>query len=152
MPFTELNPRPHLPTTASRIDPPSIAVSNLYRDLFDKAPTGYVVLCRDGLILEANRAAIVLLGSLNESLIGRRLASSVMSDAIDQFEQLLLHARTSDEVVEGELLFSRSGGTPFWASGSIQRTDNIETRTSFLVNLKDVSREKAETQQPTRKI
>ena len=70
MSFAELNPRPQIPATASRIDPPSGTISNMYWELFDKAPIGYVVLCRDGLILEANRAAIVLLGSANESLIG----------------------------------------------------------------------------------
>ena len=146
MSFAELNPRPQIPATASRIDPPSGTISNMYWELFDKAPIGYVVLCRDGLILEANRAAIVLLGSANESLIGRRLATSYINDANDPFEQLLLQARTSDGVMEERLLFSRCNGAQFWASVTIQRSDNIETRPCFLMTLKDVSSEKADEQ------
>ncbi|RLS74167.1 MAG: PAS domain S-box protein [Planctomycetota bacterium] len=146
MSFAERNPRPQIPATALRIDPPSGTTSNVYQELFDKAPIAYMVLCRDGLILEANQAAIVLLGSANESLIGRRLATSFIKDAIDQFEQLLLQARTSDGVMEGRLLFSRCNGAQFWASVTIQRSDDTETRPCFFMTLKDVSSEKAEEQ------
>ncbi len=154
MPFTERNPSKHLTFPASRLETPAASVNNLYRDLFDQAPIGYVVVCREGLILEANRAAIVLLGTLNESLIGRRLANSVVNDLIHQFEQLFVQARNSDGIVEGEFLFSRANGAPFWASVAIQRSYNIDdqARTSFLVTLKDVSREKAEEQLLTENI
>ena len=150
MPFSELNPHPHLPVQGSRIDHPATS-ANVYQELFDKAPIGYLVLCRDGLILEMNRAAVVLLGSQNESLIGQRITSLVIQDAIHQFEKLLLDARKSDgaldRAVEATLLFSRANGTRFWASVTIQRSDNLATRTSYLVILKDVSAEKAEEQQ-----
>ncbi len=124
----------------------STAVSSVYRELFDKAPVGYVTLCRDEVILEVNPAAASLLGAERRSLVGQRLESSVLKEAACEFRGLVSRAQESEQVVEGELWFCRADGTSFLAAVTIQKLQTADTRMSLLLTLKDISAKKAEEQ------
>ena len=146
MPSAELNPHPQRPGAASRIDSPVSTVSGVYRELFEKAPFAFVTLCPEGLILEANHAASVLLGLPGGVLSGRRLENSVCQSATEKFRECIYRAGRSDEVLEVEVLFSRADGSPFWVSVTMLKTEHADTRTSLLVTLRDISSEKVDQQ------
>ena len=144
MSSAERNPTRHHPGASSRLDPHSAPVHNVYRELFDKAPVGYVTLCREGLILEVNRAAAVLLGSTSESWNGQRLETALAEDCKERFRECVRKARTSDQVIETELRFSRNGGVPIWVSVTLLKSDHADSRAVILLTLKDISCEKLE--------
>ncbi len=146
MPFSNRNSRPQSPGASSGIDTSSASVSSVYRELFDKAPIGYVTVCRNGMVVEANQAAVNLLSGRSDALIGRRLESFVFKDATERFREFVEGARTSSHAVDGELRFTRACGSPFWASVTMLRSDTEENLTDLLVTLRDISTEKAEKQ------
>jgi PAS domain S-box-containing protein len=51
-----------------------------FRDLYDHAPVGYLSVTADGLILDANYAAAVMLGRERDAVIGRRLGVFAVDD------------------------------------------------------------------------
>ncbi len=85
-----------------------------YFDLYDLAPVGYVSLNEDGVIVEANLQAALMLGVNRSALLGARLASSVLPEDQDAF----YHHRRSlapdgdHQVVELRLVRKDSG--PLW--------------------------------------
>jgi PAS domain S-box-containing protein len=64
-----------------------------YRELFDFAPVGYVVVREDGAIVEVNLAAARLLGLERGSLRGRPLASFVPRSDVEALQGLLADVR-----------------------------------------------------------
>ena len=56
-----------------------------YFDLYDLAPVGYVSLNEDGVIVEANLQAALMLGVARSALLGTRLACSVLPEDQDAF-------------------------------------------------------------------
>ncbi|MFO1002457.1 MAG: PAS domain-containing protein [Planctomycetaceae bacterium] len=144
MSSAERNPTRHTTGTSSRPDSHSASVSWVYRELIDKSPVGYVTLCREGLIVEANRAAATLLGSTSESWNGKRLETALAEDCKDRFRDCVRKARTSDRVIETELQFNRGGGVPIPASVTMLKSDHADSGTELLLTLKDISCEKLE--------
>lgn len=62
-------------------------VRTRYFDLYDLAPVGYCTLSGDGRILQANRAASVLLGVSRDALVGASISGFVAPDDGDAYEQ-----------------------------------------------------------------
>jgi PAS domain S-box-containing protein len=98
------------------------AVANLekerqyYQDLFDYAPDSYFVTDGDGLILTANRSAIVLLGG---TPVGRKLQDFVVSEAQESFERLLGQLHRGTNVKNIDLRMQVPSGQTFEATLTI---------------------------------
>ena len=61
------------------------AYNERFRRLYDSAPTGYLTLDSDGLIVEANRALSSILKTSHPHLIGRRLSAFVAAHCQDRW-------------------------------------------------------------------
>lgn len=87
-----------------------------YRDLFEWTPDVYLVTDRDGVILEANRAAERLLGHETGLLLGQSIAAFLPQSEREPFG-LMLERMTGLEVVsDWELQLNRPGGGTFTAA------------------------------------
>jgi len=60
-----------------------------FKDLFELAPLGYLILTRDGQIMEANQAAIDFLGVVSDELPGQGFASFLAAPSRPTFAGLL---------------------------------------------------------------
>ena len=72
-----------------------------YEDLFESAPDAYLVTDMDGVIREANQAAVGLLGLSRRFLTGKPFATFIPGEA-QAFRRLLLEVPQSPEAVERE--------------------------------------------------
>ena len=68
-----------------------------FRNLYDSAPTGFLTVDFDGLILEANRSIAQILKTPHNGLIGRRLSSLVASHCQDRLRIALVELSTGQE-------------------------------------------------------
>ena len=86
-----------------------------YFDLYDLAPVGYCTLSEEGLILEANLTAAILLGVSRSKLVGRLMSGFVHKE--DQNNYYLYRKKffKSDEKISFELHLLRENNPPFWA-------------------------------------
>ena len=57
-----------------------------YRDLFENAPVGYVLMGFDGITRHANRKVCALLGAAESQLVGRRLIEFVLNEDRPRFQ------------------------------------------------------------------
>lgn len=76
-----------------------------YLDLFEHAPDGYVVTNSQGIILQANSAAIALLGKGDQFTVGFPLLSFIADHCREEFRQELARLRHPKEVRDWELWF-----------------------------------------------
>ncbi len=74
-----------------------------YEDLFESAPDAYLVTDPDGVIREANRAAVGLLGLSRRFLRGKPLATFIPEDERQAFRLLLRDIAQALETVEREM-------------------------------------------------
>jgi two-component system cell cycle sensor histidine kinase/response regulator CckA len=87
-----------------------------YFELYNLAPVCFFNLDRDGAILEANRAATLLLGITRERLLFHSFTKYILHEDQDVFylsRRLLLESRVSQEF---ELRLKHKSGVPIWAS------------------------------------
>jgi PAS domain S-box-containing protein len=116
-----------------------------YRELFDFAPDGYLVTGLDGTILEANRAAEVLIGVSGRNLIGRRLMEWMPEDArqvLAERIRILLEDGT-DRATEWQLEIMPHSGTCFPVTlgvRAVHDSDGLPVNLRLL--LRDVSERK----------
>ena len=74
-----------------------------YEDLFEAAPDAYLVTDTDGIIREANQAAVGLLGLSKRFLTGKPLATFIPEDERPAFRGLLREIAQSPKAVEREI-------------------------------------------------
>ncbi|MGD1994076.1 MAG: PAS domain S-box protein [Anaerolineae bacterium] len=87
-----------------------------YRAMFQKAPSGYLVTDREGVILEANLAAADLLHSSPEALIGTSLSNLLDADATEPtFHEQVERLRQAPAEV-WEIRLQPQEGNPFPAA------------------------------------
>ena len=102
-----------------------------YQDLFDAAPTPYIVTDALGHVQEANRAACEMLGLTARRLSGKPLAVYVAADARAAFRAGLDRCRASDCPAEWETTLHPRGRDPFPAaltvSGERDAAGNLTT-------------------------
>ncbi len=86
-----------------------------YFDLYDLAPVGYLALSEQGLVLEANLTAIVMLGVARSALLKQPLTRFILPEDQDIYylHHKQLHATGESQVCELRLL--RAAASPFWA-------------------------------------
>lgn len=111
-----------------------------YTDLYDFAPVGYFSLDRQGRILDVNLTGSLLLNIQRPQLLGMRLVRLVAPSSppvFPGFLELLFSGATRPTC---ELILSRRGRGPFWASchGSLDPSTDPERRTCR-VAVSDVS-------------
>ena len=71
-----------------------------YRDLFENAPVGYVLMGFDGVMRHANRNVCALLGAAESQLIGRRLIEFVLNEDRPRTPEAMRKATEEDAKVE----------------------------------------------------
>ena len=86
-----------------------------YLDLYDLAPVGYMTLNDRGLVLEANLAAVRLLGTERTSLIKMFFSHFVFEEFTDTFYLYLQQVFHSQSNQTCEIKLTRKDGTVFYA-------------------------------------
>jgi PAS domain S-box-containing protein len=85
-----------------------------YFDLYDLAPVGYVTLSEQGLILEANLTAAMLLGVARGTLIKRPFSSLMLPDDQNIYYRHRKQLFETRAPCACELRMLRKDGDPFW--------------------------------------
>jgi PAS domain S-box-containing protein len=88
---------------------------DLYLDIYEFAPIGYITLTRDALITEINLTGAALLGEERSKLIRRRFSSFVTPEDSDNWHQIFTRTVQHGDEWSCELLLQRGDGTRFHA-------------------------------------
>ncbi|MGO9118007.1 MAG: sensor histidine kinase [Desulfomonilaceae bacterium] len=102
-----------------------------FSDLYDFAPVGYVTLSDKGIILEANRTAVRLLGIERELLIKRPFSRLVCKEDADTFYLHVNRVFESGDEQTCEVKLVKRDGTLFHAqleSNSVKDLGGLRTR------------------------
>ncbi len=86
-----------------------------YFDLYDLAPVGYCTVSEEGLLLEANLAAINLLGLTRATLIGQRISRFILEEDQDSYYLIRKNLFASGQPQSCELRMVKKDGTVFSA-------------------------------------
>jgi PAS domain S-box-containing protein len=108
-----------------------------YKNLFDCAPVGYVMLTVTGEMLRANRVALRLFGLPRVSWPGQKLASFVVPEDRPRLQQYTVMAQ-SDTPIRGEVTLRNCEGLTYPVQLDMSLVPNSEL--NCLVVLTDVSR------------
>ena len=110
-----------------------------YFDLYDLAPVGYVVVSRNGTILEANLTTATMLGVGRGTLIGQSLARHVWQEDQDAYYLYRKRLFESAETLAIELRMTGSGPEPLWVLMETGLADDGEGTCTGRVVLSDIS-------------
>jgi PAS domain S-box-containing protein len=69
-----------------------------YRELFDRAPAGYLTLDEAGAVVRSNAAAVAMLGLSHAELLGQPLIAFVVDEHVTRLREHLRHARSNARV------------------------------------------------------
>ncbi|MGO9379456.1 MAG: PAS domain S-box protein [Dissulfurispiraceae bacterium] len=113
-----------------------------YFDLYDLAPAGYVSLNEEGIILEANLTATILLGVERNNLVGHPLFRFVCIE--DQDLYYLCRKRLVETSVNQAcvLRIAKKDGTPFWVRIDISTAQGIDNTKGSRAIIIDISERK----------
>ena len=117
-----------------------------YFDLYNQAPAGYLTLGAQGLILEANLAAVTLLGVSRGALLKQAIRSFVLEEDQDIYYHLRKRLYESGEAQSCELRLARGGGAPCWVSLVATLALNTEGAPLMRCVLVDVTERKLDEQ------
>ena len=94
----------------------AVKALEMYSDLYDLSPVGYMTLDGEGLIRAANLTVARLLGMERSHLIGRRFSSFLGSDAFPAFTDFInmVFANRIKEVCEVPLLYEEKPRQVVW--------------------------------------
>lgn len=109
-----------------------------YFELYDLAPVGYLTLCEDGHILEANLTVANMLGLNRKSLIKKPISRFIFHDDQDTY---YLHRKKifeASEVQIWEMRLLRADKSHFWARLQAAPAQNGE----YWITLNDISNQK----------
>src|SRR5215510_5635127 len=84
-----------------------------YQELFDFAPLGYLVTDPDGIIQEANRAAVDLLGVSQPHLLAKPLTDFIAEEERQAFSAFLPQLRQCEGMEDWEIRLQPWAGTTF---------------------------------------
>jgi PAS domain S-box-containing protein len=111
-----------------------------YRDLYHRAPVGYLTLDTDGRILQANQAAAQLCFRNREQLEGQRLESIAFREDRDKLWLLFQSATVTGLPQACEFRIWRPLGAPRWVHAGISSLDRFqEAPTGFRMTLTDIT-------------
>ncbi|GGK86756.1 PAS domain S-box protein [Rufibacter glacialis] len=107
-----------------------------YLDLYQHSPFGYVTLDEHGVVEEANKKGLELLGTSREHLIARRFSQFIHQDSLDAFYGFFRKVLLSDQTKTVELQILSNNGGVFYAQleGLLLRrqNDTDQCRIAFL--------------------
>ena len=92
-----------------------VASQARYFDLYNLTPVGYVTLGGNGLIIDANLTAAILLGMTRSTLVGQRLARFIHKEDQDVYYQSQKHLLETAKSQACELRMVKKDGTEFFA-------------------------------------
>jgi PAS domain S-box-containing protein len=111
-----------------------------YRDLYDRAPIGYLTLDADGKILQANQTAMELCFKERAELEGQRMERIAFPDDRDKLYLLLHSAAATGLPQAADFRIERPLGSPRWAHADISRVaPSQEAQDGFRLTLTDVT-------------
>ena len=115
------------------------ASRDMYFDLYDLAPAGYLTINEKGIILKANLSAGELLGRERSHLVGRPLTRFIHRE--DQDIYYLCHRQLISRRVPQmcEIRMLRKNGVPFWVRIDIVATQSIDGATGLRAIIIDIS-------------
>ncbi|CAK0779150.1 putative PAS domain S-box protein [Gammaproteobacteria bacterium] len=113
-----------------------------YLDLYEFAPIGYLTVNREGLIVEINLTAVMLLGVDRDKLMHRRLAQFVVPQDQGCWYRLFLSVVQRGGKQSGEFSFQRGDGLIFHARLDCQPEAGGETSPRIRIALSDISEQK----------
>lgn len=87
---------------------------NKYQDLFEFAPVGFLTLDGKGVILDANLTCTKLLGIDKSELKGQKLASFLVPEQLQVFDDFLRKVLASEDKHTCELSLIRADNSPFF--------------------------------------
>jgi formate hydrogenlyase transcriptional activator len=114
-----------------------------YRDLFENAPSAYLVVGTNGRILSANRRLSEMLGFPVDELVGAEIHSFMPDTATGKARsQEIYRKHMAGEVVAGwELELSRKDGRPLWVNVWMEpgrgEDGAVQASRSFLLDITD---------------
>ncbi|MDP2005628.1 MAG: histidine kinase [Rubrivivax sp.] len=115
------------------------AARDRYRDLYDRAPVGYLTVDPQGRILEANLTAANLLAHAHRGLRGRPLSAFMAPADADRWHLQCRQALAQAEPWRIELTLQRHDGACFDGQLDGLRVTGPDTRHHLRVTLTDVS-------------
>ncbi len=113
-----------------------------YFDLYELAPVGYCSVNEHGLILEANLAAVTLLGVARSALVTQPISRFIFKEDQDSYYLLRKRIITIGEPQSCELRMVKHDGTPFWAHLTATAAQDKDGAPSIRVVLKDITERK----------
>lgn len=90
------------------------AAQTRYLEHYDFAPVGYCTLSEKGVILEANLTMAKLLDVARNVLVGRSLATFILTEDLNTYDAHRVRRFESGELQPCELRLRRSDGTVLW--------------------------------------
>lgn len=117
-----------------------------YRDLFDRAPVGYLTLDGEGKVHQANQAAAQLAGRERDELEGRRLEKLVLRPDRDRLWLLLRTAAATGLPQATDFRLDRQANVPRWVHADVVQLPLTDGAAGgFRITLTDITaRKKAE--------
>ena len=113
------------------------ASRDLYLDLYEHAPVGYLTVSLDGVIQAVNKTGEHLLGSPRDLLLRRRFASRVVADDSDRWQQVFARVCRSGSPEECEIGLNRPDGSHWVARLNCAR--HGEPHSSVRITLTDLT-------------
>ena len=115
-----------------------------YLSLFDFAPDGYLVTRQDGIILEANQTASLLIKLSADRLLGRSFAGYVVVAERPAFSARLNNIDPQERVQDWEVTLQPENGVPFPASLNVASIPSEAGKSDTLLWLvRNISKRKA---------
>lgn len=116
---------------------------DMYLDLYESAPVGYLTIDGKHVIRKANLKAAALLGVDRSKLIGARFERFAAAEGRDSIYVAVQDALASGEEQTCEVEFQRPDGSQFFGKFVVSRKDAEKSGDPvFLLALRDVSQEK----------
>ena len=113
-----------------------------YRDLFDNAPAGYLIVDRNAVILDANLAAVELLGVEKDLMIKMPLTTFILKKYFQPFLRHLDRARYMLTPSHCEVVIRRKNAAPFYAHLQIVKAEDDKGLPCFRVAVSDITESK----------
>jgi len=110
---------------------------DLYVDLYEFAPVGYLTLTQEGMVAQINLTAVTLLGRERNKLLNKSLRTFVITEDQDRWVRHFLSVKKQDEQCSVELKMQRGDGSVFHA-----QLDCVTNKTLVRIILLDITKNK----------
>ena len=110
-----------------------------YRDLFDHAPIGYLIVDRNGVILDANLAATDLLGVTKDKMRSMPVSAFILKEYIPAFLTCFNRSRYLVTPSPCEVVLRRMNAAPFCAQLHIVEAKDDRNLPCFRVAVSDIT-------------